>query len=142
MLLLWLKALHVISVIAWMAGILYFWRLLVYHSMETESVVIERFIIMERRLRNAIMTPAMVLSLFFGVWMLLIMPDFYFKQHWMHAKLTCILFLFVNHAMAVRASKKLLANPKAYNHVYLRIMNEVPTLIMIIIVIMVIVRPF
>ena len=141
MLYLWIKALHVISVIAWMAGILYFWRLLVNHAMETEAVVIDRFKGMERRLRRAIMNPAMVASLVFGLSMLALAPTL-LKQPWMHVKLTLVALLLFNHWQAVRAEKKLGENPRAFTDKHLRIMNEVPTFLMIGIVIMVIVRPF
>lgn len=140
MLYLWLKAFHVISIIAWMAGILYFWRLLVNHAMEKEAVVIERFKGMERRLRRAIMTPAMVASLVFGISMLATAPAL-LKQPWMHVKLTLVVLLLINHWQAVRAEKKLGENPRAYTDKYLRVMNEVPTFLMMGIVIMVIVRP-
>jgi len=141
MLYLWIKALHVISIIAWMAGILYFWRLLVNHAMETEPVVIERLKGMERRLRRAIMTPAMVASLAFGLTMLHLAPSL-LRQPWMHVKLTLVVLLVINHVQAVRAERKLGENPRAFSDKRLRIMNEVPTLLMIGIVIMVIVRPF
>ena len=141
MLYLWLKALHVISIIAWMAGILYFWRLLVNHAMETETVVIDRFKGMERRLRRAIMNPAMVASLVFGLSMLASAPVL-LKQPWMHVKLTLVALLLFNHWQAVRAEMKLGENPRAFTDKHLRIMNEVPTFLMIGIVIMVIVRPF
>lgn len=140
MLYLWLKAFHVISIIAWMAGILYFWRLLVNHAMEKEPVVIERFKGMERRLRRAIMTPAMVASVIFGLAMLATAPAL-LKQPWMHVKLTLVVLLVINHVQAVRAEKKLGENPRAYTDKYLRVMNEVPTFLMMGIVIMVIVRP-
>lgn len=140
MLYLWLKAFHVISIIAWMAGILYFWRLLVNHAMETEPVAIERFKGMERRLRRAIMTPAMVASVIFGVSMLATAPAL-LQQPWMHVKLTLVVLLLINHGQAVRAERKLGENPRAYTDKYLRVMNEVPTFLMMGIVIMVIVRP-
>lgn len=140
MLYIWFKALHVIAVISWMAGILYFWRLLVNHAMETEPVVIERFKGMEYRLRRYIMTPAMIASVIFGVGMLLIAPTL-LQQPWMHAKLALVVLLLVNHGQAVRAEKKFAENPRAYTDKRMRIMNEVPTLLMIGIVIMVIVRP-
>lgn len=142
---LWLKALHIIAVICWMAGILYFWRLLVYHSMETEAVVIERFKVMERNLRRAIMTPAMIATLVLGIGIIASMPDpmLYLKtQHWLHAKLLLVAFLLADHGMAVRAAKKLAQDPRAYNHKYLRFMNEVPTLLMIVIVLLVVLKPF
>ena len=141
MLYIWIKALHVISIIAWMAGILYFWRLLVNHAMETEPVVIERFKGMERRLRRAIMTPAMIASLTFGITMLVLAPTL-LQQPWMHVKLTLVALLVFNHHQAVRAEKKLGEDPRAFTDKRLRIMNEVPTFLMIGIVIMVIVRPF
>lgn len=140
MLYVWLKALHVISVISWMAGILYFWRLLVNHAMETEPVVIERFKGMEYRLRRYIMTPAMVASLIFGIGMLAIAPGL-LQQPWMHAKLALVVLLLFNHAQAVRAEKKFAEDPRAYTDKRMRLMNEVPTLLMIGIVIMVVVRP-
>jgi putative membrane protein len=141
MLYLWIKALHVIAIIAWMAGILYHWRLLVNHAMETEPVVIERLKGMERRLRRAIMTPAMIASLIFGITMLVLAPSL-LSQPWMHVKLTLVVLLLINHHHAARAEKKLGENPRAYTDKFLRVMNEVPTLYMIGIVIMVIVRPF
>lgn len=140
MLYLWFKALHVISVISWMAGILYFWRLLVNHAMETEPVVIERFKGMERRLRRAIMTPAMIASLIFGIGMLIMAPGL-LQQPWMHGKLALVVLLLINHGQAVRAEKKFGADPRAYTDKRMRVMNEVPTLLMIGIVILVIVRP-
>lgn len=136
----WLKAFHVIAIITWMAGILYFWRLLVYHSMEKEAVVIERFLVMERRLRRAIMTPGMIVSLALGIAMLVNTPSL-LSQSWIHLKLLLVTGLVVNHGMAVRAAKKLAKDPQAYTHKYLRVMNEVPTLLMIGIVILVIVKP-
>lgn len=140
MMYLWLKAFHVIAVIAWMAGILYFWRLLVYHAMETEPVVIERFKVMERRLRRAIMNPAMVVALGLGVAMLAHTPGL-LRQPWVHFKLTLVFLLLVNHAMAVHAEKTLGRDPRSISHRRLRVMNEVPTLLMIGIVILVILKP-
>ncbi len=141
MLYLWIKALHVIAIISWMAGILYFWRLLVNHAMETEAVVIERFKGMERRLRRAIMNPAMVASLIFGVTMLALNPAL-LRQPWMHVKLTLVALLLFNHHQAVTSERKLGEDPRAFTDKRLRLMNEVPTFLMIGIVIMVIVRPF
>lgn len=140
MLYLWLKALHVIAVISWMAGILYFWRLLVNHAMETEPVVIERFKGMERRLRRAIMNPAMVASLVFGIGMIVVAPGL-LRQPWMHVKLALVVLLLVNHWQAVRAEKRFGENPRAYTDKRMRVMNEVPTLLMIGIVILVILKP-
>lgn len=141
MLYLWIKALHVIAVISWMAGILYFWRLLINHAMETEPVVIERFKGMERRLRRAIMNPAMIASVILGLAMLTLNPAL-LRLPWMQVKLVLAVLLLINHWQAVRDEKKLGENPRAFSDKFLRVMNEVPTLYMIGIVIMVIVRPF
>lgn len=143
--LLWLKALHIIAVIAWMSGILYFWRLLVYHAMATEAAVIDQLQRMQGQLRSFIMNPAMIATFVFGIGVIAAVPEpmQYLKtQHWLHAKLLLVLFLAGNHGMAVSASKKLAQNPRAYGEKYLRLMNEVPTVLMILIVILAVVRPF
>lgn len=138
---LWVKAVHVMAIISWMAGLLYVYRLFVYHAMETEKVVQERFQVMERRLIRGIMNPAAVLALATGIGLLTYFPV-YLHQPWMHAKLTFVAGLFVSHGMAMRFRVKLIDAPHAVPHKTFRILNEVPTLLMIGIVIMVIVRPF
>jgi putative membrane protein len=139
---LWLKALHVIAVIAWMAGMLYIWRLYVYHAMEQEQVVMDRLAIMERRLMNYITTPAMIVSLATGGGLFWLNHAYYLSQPWMHLKLTLLLLLFGSHGMASAHRKKLLQNPRVKPHTFYRVMNEVPTVLMIGIVIAVIVRPW
>ncbi len=138
---LWWKAFHVVSIISWMAGQLYLYRLYVYHAMETESVVRERFQLMERRLLNAITTPAAVTSLLSGGVMLYLQPDL-LRQPWMHAKLLLVLGMFAMHGLAVRYRKQLAKEPTATPHQTFRFLNEVPTLLMIGIVILVIVQPW
>ena len=138
---LWIKAVHVMAIISWMAGLLYLYRLFVYHAMETEAVVQQRLQIMERRLLNGIAHPAAVLSVATGLWMLFALPG-YLTQPWMHAKLTFVLGLLVSHAMAMRFRTKLISAPNAVPHRTFRILNEVPTLLMVLIVIMIIVRPW
>ncbi len=138
---LWVKAIHVMAIISWMAGLLYVYRLFVYHAMETEEVVRQRLQVMERRLIRGIMHPAAVLSLGTGIGMLMYFPV-YLHQPWMHAKLTFVAGLFVSHAMAMRFRTKLITAPQAVPHRTFRILNEVPTLLMIGIVIMIIVRPW
>ncbi len=137
---LWLKALHVIAIISWMAGLLYIWRLYVYHAMETERVVMSRFEVMERRLLNAITTPAGVVSVATGVWMLVLVPA-WLREPWMHVKLTMIVLMIANHGYAIYCRHRLLREPHFLNHKWYRVLNEVPTLLMIVIVIMVITRP-
>lgn len=137
----WILALHVIAIISWMAGMLYIWRLYVYHAMATEQTTIDTFQVMERRLMNFITTPAMIVSLLTGASLLAQNPAL-FKQGWMHIKLLLLLFLFASHGMASAYRKKLMRDPKVKSDKFFRIMNEVPTVLMILIVIAVIVRPF
>lgn len=141
MLYLWIKSFHVVAIISWMAGMLYLLRLYVYHALENEPVVHRRLEVMERRLLRAITTPAMIASLISGIAMLVMVPG-WLKQPWMHMKLTAVVLMLGVHGMAAAWRKKLAANPKFKSDRFFRIWNEVPTILMIIIVIMVIRRPF
>jgi protoporphyrinogen IX oxidase len=138
---LWIKAVHVMAIISWMAGLLYLYRLFVYHAMETEAVVQQRLQVMERRLLNGIAHPAAVLSVATGLTMLWMVPG-YLTQPWMHAKLTFVFGLLVSHVMGMRYRTKLITEPNAVSHKTFRFLNEVPTLLMVGIVIMIIVRPW
>lgn len=137
----WAKAIHVIAVISWMAGMLYLPRLFVYHvDAEKGSVQSETFKIMERRLLRGIINPAMTLSWIFGLW--IAWRIFAFQGGWLHAKLAAVLVLSGVHgylSAAVRAFAED-RNEKPARH--WRIVNEVPTLLMIVIVVLVIVKPF
>ena len=138
---LWIKALHVIAVISWMAGLLYIYRLFVYHAMESEAVVRSRFEVMERRLLRAITTPAGIVAVVTGVVMIVLQTGF-LRQPWMHAKLTLAVLLIGTHVYAMLARLRLLTEPHAVSHKRFRVLNELPTLLMIGIVILVIVRPW
>jgi protoporphyrinogen IX oxidase len=140
-LLLWLKAFHVMAVISWMAGQFYIWRLYVYHAMATDPAVMKVFQVMERRLLNAITTPAAILSLFTGIGLLALEP-FYLEQPWMQIKLLFLVVMYGAHGFSIRFRKKLITEPHAYPHTLFRFLNELPTVLMIVIVIMVIVKPF
>ena len=138
---LWLKALHLIAVMSWMAGLLYLPRLFVYHAMvEPGSVRAQTFKLMERRLLKAIMNPAMIVSWGLGLWMLhqnpslLIMP-------WMWVKLVCVFLMTVCHMVFARMRRNLEVDQALSGKSY-RIWNEGPTVLMIIIVIMAVVEPF
>ena len=138
---LWLKALHVISVIAWMAGIFYLPRLYVYHcSAEAGSRQSETFKIMERRLLKAIMTPAMLASWIFGLWLAIDLG--YFAEPWFHVKLLLVILMTVFHMMLARWRKDFESDSNGRSERFYRFANEVPTILMIFIVILVIVRPF
>ena len=140
--LLWIKAGHVIGVIAWMAGMLYLPRLFVYHVDATPGTTqSETFKIMERRLMKAIINPAMIMTLIFGVILLLAQPEL-MRQGWLHAKLTLIFGLFALHGMMSGWLKAFAADRNRKSAKFFRIVNEVPTALMMLIVILVIVRPF
>ncbi len=136
-----IKALHLISVISWMAGLLYLPRLFVYHAETTVgSVRAETFKVMERRLLKAIMNPAMIASFVFGIWMIVLAPGLLYEP-WMHVKILCVLMMAGSHGVFAKMRRRLendepLRPPRVY-----RIWNEVPTVLMVIIVFMAVVKP-
>jgi putative membrane protein len=141
MLYLWLKAFHVIAVIAWMAGMLYLPRLFVYHSETPKgSIQSETFKIMERRLLKAIINPAMIVTWVLGLY--LVWDGGWYTSGWMHAKFALVLIMSGLHGVYVRRLKEFAADKNTKPAKYYRILNEVPTLLMIGIVILVIVKPF
>jgi putative membrane protein len=138
---LWFKALHVMSIIAWMAGIFYLPRLFVYHSMEEKgSATSQTFKTMERLLLNAIMTPAMLSSWFFGLILAIWYIDW--SEPWFHVKLLMVILMTVYHLTLGRWRRQFEQDNNIHDQRFYRIVNEVPTLLMVIIVIMVIVKPF
>ena len=142
MLYLWVKALHVISIIAWMAGLLYLPRLYVYHAMvEQGSARAETFELMERRLLKAIMNPAMIASFIFGFWLVLINPDL-LQQGWFHAKLLLVFSMAGCHGIFGRMRRQLADGTANRSDRYYRYWDEAPTVLMIAIVILAIVQPF
>ena len=138
---LWIKALHVISVIAWMAGLLYLPRLFVYHcGASVGSAESETFKTMERKLLRFIMNPAMIASWLFGVMMLVAQPVL-FEFGWLHVKLTAIVLLTGIHMMFARWRRAFDEDRNEHSAGFFRGINEVPTVLMIAIVIMVVVKP-
>ena len=138
---LWLKALHILAVIAWMAGMLYLPRLFVYHAgVPAVSSQSETFKIMERRLLRAIMTPALVLVWASGLW--LAIWGGFFTSGWLHAKLLLVVLMSGLHGYVAVLSRQFAQNRKIRSPIYYRILNEVPTLVLIGIVILVVVKPF
>lgn len=137
----WVKALHIISVIAWMAGMLYLPRLYVYHcTAEPGSKQSETFKVMERRLLKAITTPAMIFSWIFGL--LLVVNVEAWIEPWFHAKLTLLIVMQIFHVALACWRKQFEQDGNVHSETYYRYMNEVPTLLMIGIVIFVVVKPF
>lgn len=142
----WIKAFHIIAVIAWMAGMLYLPRLFVYHSVaEKGSVQSETFKVMERRLLRAIINPALIAVWVLGLWLACDGPDSrygWFTSPWLHAKLLLVLALSALHGMFVRWTKDFAADRNRHSQKFYRIINEVPTILMILIVILAVVKPF
>jgi putative membrane protein len=139
---LWLKAGHIVSVIAWMAGLLYLPRLFVYHTdLQVGSDTSELFKVMERRLLKAIMNPAMLASLLFGG-LLLADSSTDWSASWLHAKLVCVGGLMVAHMKMGAWRRAFEADVNTKPQKFFRFANEVPTLLMIIIVLMVVLRPW
>jgi putative membrane protein len=140
---LWIKALHVISVIAWMAGLLYLPRLFVYHcDAEPGSPQSETFKVMERRLLRAIMNPAMIAAFIFGG-LMLATPDIVdWSSGWIWVKLAAVTVLTVMHHVFALWYKDFRDDANTRTARTYRLANEVPTVLMIIIVLMVIVQPF
>ena len=139
----WMKALHVIAVIAWMAGLLYLPRLFVYHCAAAPgSELSETLKLMERRLLRTIINPAMIAAYVFGGLLLATPGVAKWSQGWLHAKLALVVALTVLHHRFARWRKDFAADRNARPARFYRIANELPTLAMILIVILVIVRPF
>ena len=138
----WVKAGHVIAVIAWMAGMLYLPRLFVYHSVTAPGTEqSETFKIMERRLLKGIINPAMIATFVFGLWMIH-MGAVDWSQGWPWLKAAFVIGLTACHGILVRHTKNFAVDANTKPQRYFRIINEVPTVLMIGIVIAVIVRPF
>ena len=139
----WTKALHVIAVISWMAGMLYLPRLFVYHcEVPIGSRESERFKVMERRLLKAIINPAMIASWLFGIILVLTPGVIDWSAGWWHIKLASVILLSGFHGALTGWWRAFLNDANRKPQRYFRIANEVPTLLMIIIVLMVIARPF
>ena len=143
---LWLKAFHIIAVIAWMAGMLYLPRLFVYHcAAEKGSVQSETFKVMERRLLRGIINPAMIATWCFGLALGWMGPDSqygWFASGWLQAKIVLVLGLSACHGMLARWRRDFAADANRHSQRFYRIVNEVPTLLMIAIVILAVLKPF
>jgi putative membrane protein len=143
MLLAYIKAFHIIAIIAWMAGLLYLPRLFVYHAQsKMGSEQSETFKVMERRLLRYITTPAMLASWVLGLALAFSGVIDWSKDGWFHAKLFLVLLLSAYHGLLAKWTKDFALDRNTHSARFYRIANEVPTLLMILIVILVVVRPF
>lgn len=136
---LWVKALHIVFVMAWFAGLFYLPRLFVYHAQAEDTISRERFKVMERKLYRAIMEPAMGLTLVFGVWMWL---GYGFSGGWLWAKLALVAVLIAYHVWLGTLVKAFARDANRHSHVFYRWINELPVVLLLAIVILVVVKPF
>lgn len=140
---LWLKALHLIFMVTWFAGLFYLPRLYVYHANSGDEISNERFKVMERKLFFGIMTPGMVATLIFGFWML-IAYDWAVYAHagWLHAKLLLLILTLVYHYFCYLWLLDFKHDRNRRSHVFYRWMNELPVLFLVGIIILAVVKPF
>jgi putative membrane protein len=140
---LWIKALHVIFMTTWFAGLFYLPRLFVYHATATDKPSIERFKIMERKLFFGIMTPGGVLTTIFGLWMVFAYAwEANRHMKWLHVKLTLVILLIGYHVWCFFLMRDFKYDRNKHSHRWYRLFNEVPTLLLFAIVVLVLVRPF
>jgi len=142
----WVKAFHVIAVIAWLAGMLYLPRLFVYHcTAENGSVQSETFKTMERRLLRFIINPAMIATWLLGLWLAWHGPDSsygWFASGWLSAKLVLVVILSALHGLCARWVKDFAADRNRHSQRFYRLINEIPAILMAAIVILAVVKPF
>jgi putative membrane protein len=136
---LWVKAFHVVFMVTWFAGLFYLPRLFVYHAMAEDRPGIERFKLMERRLYYGIMTPGAVLTVAFGLWLWL---GYGLTGGWLHAKLVLVAALIGYHLWCGKLLADFRAERNRRSHVWYRWFNEVPTVLLIAVVILAVVKPF
>ncbi|HET9578913.1 MAG TPA: protoporphyrinogen oxidase HemJ [Usitatibacter sp.] len=136
---LWIKALHVIFVVSWFAGLFYLPRLFVYHAEAKDHISSERFKLMERKLYRGIMMPAMVLTLASGLWMWF---GYGFSGGWLHTKVALVALLVAYHFWIRKYLGDFARDANRHSHVFYRWVNEVPTVLLVAIVILVVVKPY
>lgn len=139
----WLKAFHLIFMVTWFAGLFYLPRLFVYHATSGDVVSAERFKIMERKLYYGIMTPGMVLTFLFGIWMLI---DYawalYGTSGWLHAKVFLLLLLAGYHVQCGRWMNDFQYDRNIHSHVFFRWVNEIPVFFLFAITLLAVLKPF
>ena len=136
---LWVKAFHIIAVVTWFAALFYLPRLFVYHAMSEDTISIERFKVMERKLYRGIMTPSAIAVVSLGLWLWL---GFGFHGGWLHAKLVLVTLLIGYHWYCGKLLRDFRDDRNTRSHVFYRWFNEFPVLLLVAIVILVVVKPF
>lgn len=142
MTLLWVKALHLIAMVCWFAGIFYLPRLFVYHAEALDDTSKERFKIMERRLYYGIMIPSMLATLFLGIWLATIAGASLMHQGWFHAKMSLVFLLVGYHHICGAFMRKFASNQNHRSSKFFRIFNEIPVVLLIVIVVLAVLKPF
>lgn len=136
---LWIKALHIVCVVAWFAGLFYLPRLFVYHAQSDDAISRERFKVMERKLYRGIMTPTMVLTIVFGTWLWV---GYGFRGDWLKAKLVLVAALIAYHFWLGAMVREFARDANRRPHVFYRWVNEVPLAFLVAIVVLAVVKPF
>jgi putative membrane protein len=138
----WLMAFHIIGVVTWFAGLFYLPRLFVYHASAADAVSRQRFQIMERKLYRIIMRPAMIITVVFGVWLLIIAWTAFVASVWLWLKLAGVVALLGYHHYCGHLIRAFAAEQNPHSEKFYRMFNELPALLLIAIVILVVVKPF
>jgi protoporphyrinogen IX oxidase len=139
---LWIKSFHIIAMVAWFCGLFYLPRLFVYHATANDQLSIERFKIMEKKLFYYIMTPAALLTIFFGVYLISFNVSAYMHMGWLHLKLSLVLGLIIYHLYLGMLVKNFAVNSNKHSALFYRFLNEIPTVLLVAIVLLVVVKPF
>lgn len=140
---LWLKALHLIFMVTWFAGLFYLPRLFVYHAMSDDQISRERFKVMERKLYYVIMTPGMIFTFVFGIWMLSAYAwTLYAGSAWLMIKLILLLLLAIYHLFCGRWLNDFKYDRNRHSHVFFRKVNEIPVLFLFAIILLAVIKPF
>lgn len=137
-----IKAFHIIAIVAWFAAIFYLPRLFVYHTEASDEISLQRFKIMERRLYYGIMWPSALIATGLGLWLLSYNFSYYLKAGWMHAKLSLVVLLWIYHLCCGHYLKQFAQDQNHKSSLFYRLFNEMPTLLLVGIVILVVVKPF
>lgn len=139
---LWLKAFHLIFMVTWFAGLFYLPRLFVYHAMTDDQIGLDRFKVMEAKLYFGIMTPSMILTFVFGIWML---EDYawtlYSGAIWLHIKLILLLFLLAYHILCAKYLLDFKNDRNRHTHIYFRWFNEIPVVFLLAIIFLAVIKP-
>ncbi|NDH09298.1 MAG: TIGR00701 family protein [Gammaproteobacteria bacterium] len=138
---LWYKAWHIMAMVAWFAGLFYLPRIFVYHATTTDTISLERFVIMERRLYFGIMWPAAILTAVFGFAIVYQASDYYLHQVWFQIKLAIVLVLWFYHLSLWYFLQQFKHQKNKHGSQFYRLYNELPTLVLIAVVLLVVLKP-